>query len=169
MLAIKLFALQWFQTDAIYAIYHPQRWLGYLGFVCIVYGVVDNWAQRRRDTKRVSRFEDQVFPVLLLATAFSGMAVHLLRYAELALAAHYVFAAHVVIATAMLLVELPFGAWTHAIYRPLALALAAVREKSRQASRRTAAADRWSRFSRPRRIESPEFASIYSKPRERTW
>jgi quinone-modifying oxidoreductase subunit QmoC len=132
MLGIKLFALHWFQTDAIYAVYHPQRWLGYLGFGCIVYGVVDNWARRRRDPHRESRFEDQVFPVLLLATAISGIAVHVMRYLGLPLTAHYFFAAHVVIATAMLLVELPFGAWTHAIYRPLALALAAVREKLRQ-------------------------------------
>ena len=30
MLTIKFFALRWFQTDNIYPLYHPQRWLGYL-------------------------------------------------------------------------------------------------------------------------------------------
>src|SRR5208283_4984811 len=29
ILAIKVFALRWFQTDNLYPLYHPQRWLGY--------------------------------------------------------------------------------------------------------------------------------------------
>jgi hypothetical protein len=132
MVVIKLFALQWFQTDAIYPIYDPQRWLGYLGFGCIVYGVGDIWVRRRRAAHKPMRFEDLILPALLLATALSGMAVHASRYAGFPMAAHYFYAAHVVIAAPLLLIELPFGAWSHAIYRPLALYLAAVRRKSRQ-------------------------------------
>ncbi len=128
MLTIKLFALQWFQTDAIYPFYNPQRWLGYLGFACIAYGVGDVLVRRRQLVKEM-RFEDLILPVLLLATAFSGIAVHICRYAGLLLAAHYFYAAHVVIVTPLLLVELPFGEWSHAIYRPLALYLTTVRQK----------------------------------------
>jgi heterodisulfide reductase subunit C/quinone-modifying oxidoreductase subunit QmoC len=29
ILAIKVFGLRWFQTDNLYPLYHPQRWLGY--------------------------------------------------------------------------------------------------------------------------------------------
>ena len=132
MVAIKLFALHWFQTDAIYPIHHPQRWLGYVGFACIVYGVADLWMRRRRAAYRETRFEDLVLPVLLLATAVSGIAVHLSRYTGFPLAAHYFYAAHLMIAAPLFLVELPFGEWSHAIYRPLALYLTAVRQRWRQ-------------------------------------
>lgn len=139
MVAIKLFALQWFQTDAIYPIYNPQRWLGYIGFACIVYGFADNWVKRQR-VRKEKRLEDLIFPVLLLATAISGIAVHICRYAGAELVAHYFYAAHVVIATPLLLVELPFGEWSHAIYRPLAAYLAAVRQRYRQSEEALAAA-----------------------------
>ncbi len=41
MLTIKVFALRWFQTDNIYPLYHPQRWLGYLAAGFIFYGIGD--------------------------------------------------------------------------------------------------------------------------------
>ena len=135
MLAIKLFALQWFQTDAIHPIYHPQRWLGYVGFACIVYGVGDLLVRRRKAKRQTGL----TLPLLLLATAATGMAVHIFRYAGGPLAAHYFYALHVLIAVPLLLVELPFGEWSHAMYRPLALYLASVREKRRQSAAEAAA------------------------------
>ena len=33
--------LSWFQTDNIYPIYHPQRWLGYLAAGALIYGGVE--------------------------------------------------------------------------------------------------------------------------------
>ena len=133
MLAIKTFALRWFQTDHIYPLYHPQRWLGYLAAGLMIYGVGDILIGRLRGKKEIykeTRFENLVFPILLLLTALSGLAAHTLRYAGFALACHYAYALHVMIATPMLLVEMSFGTWSHMFYRPLALYFLAVREKA---------------------------------------
>ena len=133
MLAIKVFALRWFQTDNIYPLYHPQRWLGYLAAGFIFYGIADILNCRLRGHKEICKethFQDLVFPFLLLLTAISGLAAHVFRYAGFGLTCHFLYAAHVVIATPMLLVEMSFGKWSHMVYRPLALYFLAVRERA---------------------------------------
>ena len=133
MLAIKVFALRWFQTDNIYPLYHPQRWLGYLAAGFIFYGIADILNCRLRKRKEICKethFQDLVFPTLLLLTAVSGIAAHIFRYAGFGLTCHFIYAAHVIIATPMLLVEMSFGKWSHMVYRPLALYFLAVRERA---------------------------------------
>jgi heterodisulfide reductase subunit C/quinone-modifying oxidoreductase subunit QmoC len=134
MLAVKVFALQWFQTDNLYPLYHPQRWLGYLATAFILYGLAGILVGRIRAQKEFykhSDFEHLIFPVLLLLTALTGIAAHILRYMDFALSCHIVYAFHVLIATPMLVVEMSFGAWSHMIYRPLALYFLAVKERAR--------------------------------------
>ena len=141
MLSIKVFALRWFQTDNIYPLYHPQRWLGYLAAGLILYGVGEILIGRLRALKEIykeSSFQDLVFPVLLALTVLSGLAAHIFRYAGWALTCHYIYALHIIIATPMLLVEMSFGKWSHMVYRPLALYFLAVRER---AARRASAAE----------------------------
>lgn len=133
MLAIKVFALRWFQTDNIYPFYNPQRWLGYLAAGFIFYGVADILNCRLRAHKEICKethFQDLVFPVLLLSTAISGLAAHVFRYLGFGLTCHFLYAAHVIIATPMLLVEMSFGKWSHMVYRPLALYFLAVKERA---------------------------------------
>jgi hypothetical protein len=135
ILAIKVFALRWFQTDNIYPLYHPQRWLGYIATLCILYGVGTILLGRLRAEKEIYKettLEDVLFPVLLLLTALSGISVHILRYAGFELTCHFVYALHIVIATPMLVVEMSFGKWSHMIYRPLALYFQAVKERAKQ-------------------------------------
>ncbi len=137
MLVIKLFALRWFQTDAINPIYHPQRWLGYIATAFILYGlgsVFVGRVQAQKEFYKETQFEDLVFPVLLLLTALTGIAAHIFRYFEFGLTCHFLFAAHVIFATPMLLVEMSFGKWSHMIYRPLALYFQAVKERAGQPS-----------------------------------
>jgi hypothetical protein len=74
-----------------------------------------------------------MLPVLLLLTALSGMAVHVLRYVGLGLSAHYAYAVHLMIVVPMLLVEIPFGGSSHMMYRPLALYFTAVKERALEA------------------------------------
>ena len=135
ILAIKVFGLRWFQTDNIYPLYHPQRWLGYLATVLILYGVGSILVCHIRGEKEICKvrgLEDLMFPILLLLTALSGIAVHILRYAGFALTCHFVYALHIVIATPMLVVEMSFGKWSHMVYRPLALYFQAVKERVSQ-------------------------------------
>jgi quinone-modifying oxidoreductase subunit QmoC len=133
MLSIKVFALRWFQTDNTYPLYNPQRWLGYLATAFILYGISDILIGRIRAKKEIykeTRLEDLAFPVLLLLTALSGLAVHIFRYTGFALTSHFAYALHVLIATPMLVVEMSFGKWSHMIYRPLALYFQAVKERA---------------------------------------
>ena len=133
MLAIMVFGLRWFQTDKIYPLYNPQRWVGYLATAFLIFGTGDILLSRIRKEKEIhktSDFRDWNFPVLLLATAVSGIVVHALRYLGLELATHYAYAVHLVITVPMLVVEMPFGKWTHMIYRPLAMYFLSLRERT---------------------------------------
>jgi hypothetical protein len=133
MLTIKVFGLRWFQTDNLYPLYHPQRWLGYLATGLILYGLVDIFVGRLRAQKEIYKetsFQDLVFPILLVLTVLSGLAAHMFRYAGFALTCHFTYALHIIIATPMLLVEMSFGKWAHMVYRPLALYFLAVRERA---------------------------------------
>ena len=112
MLTIKVFALRWFQTDNLYPLYNPQRWLGYLATGLILYGLGDIFFGRLRAQKEIYKetpFQDLVFPILLVLTVLSGLAAHIFRYAGFALTCHFPYALHIVIATPMLLVEMSFG------------------------------------------------------------
>jgi quinone-modifying oxidoreductase, subunit QmoC len=133
MLTIKVFGLRWFQTDNIYPLYNPQRWVGYLAAGFILYGIGDIFVGRWRAQKEIykeTHFHDLVFPVLIVLTALTGLAAHILRYAGFGLACHYAYAVHVVIATPLLVIEMSFGKWAHMVYRPLALYFLAVRESA---------------------------------------
>ncbi len=73
-----------------------------------------------------------MFPVLLLLTTVTGILVHIFRYMGLPLATYYMYAVHLIIAVARLVVEVPFGKWAHMLYRPLAVYLQAVKERALQ-------------------------------------
>jgi hypothetical protein len=133
MLVILVFFLEWFQTDNIYPIYHPQRWVGYLITIFMVLGTVDilfNRIKKRKEIYKFSETSDLTLPILLLLTALSGIAVHIFRYAGMELTAHYAYALHIIITVPMLVIEIPFGKWSHMIYRPLALYFQAVKERA---------------------------------------
>ncbi len=134
MILLKFFGLQWFQTDEIYPLYHPQRWLGYLAATAILVGageILIGRIGKHRQIHRFSEITDWTLPLMLLLTALSGIAVHFLRYMGLTSAMHYTYAAHVVIAVPLLLVEIPFGKLSHVIYRPLAAYFHAVKERAK--------------------------------------
>lgn len=130
---IVLFFLSWFQTDGIYPLYHPQRWLGYLIAAALIVVPVDILISRIRKRVEMHKFSepsDLIFPVMLLLVALSGLAVHIFRYLEFSLTAHFAYAVHVALAVPLVIIELPFGKWSHVIYRPLALYFQAVKERA---------------------------------------
>ncbi len=134
-LSLLVFALAWLQTDKLYRISHPQRWIGYLVTAFIIYGTVDILASRLRKKKEVhksSDMRDWAFPILLLAAAISGIVVHIVRYAGFEFATHYAYAVHIMVSVPLLVIEMPFGKWTHMIYRPMALYFQSLKEKAMQ-------------------------------------
>jgi hypothetical protein len=135
MFVLVLFGLSWFQTDKLYPAYHPQRWLGYLATLAIAFPLVEMLVGRfrkRHEMHRFSQHTDWTLPVLLLLCALSGIAIHVLRYLGLPAEALWLYVVHLAITYPMLIVEIPFGKWSHALYRPLALYLEAVKERASQ-------------------------------------
>jgi hypothetical protein len=133
MFVIKFFFLDWFQTDAILPVYHPQRWLGYVAAVILIYIPLDILISRIKKGVEMHKFSepsDLILPILLSLVAISGLAVHVFRYMEFFLTSHLAYAVHLAIAVPLLVIELPFGKLSHVIYRPAALYFQAVRERA---------------------------------------
>ena len=135
MLFLVVVLLLWFQTDNIYPITHPQRWLGYYATAVLLFTTIEILIGRIRKREQIHRFSDisdWLFPSLILLTTVSGILVHIFRYMGLPLATYYTYSAHLVIAVAMLTIEVPFGKWSHLVYRPLAIFLNKVKERALQ-------------------------------------
>jgi len=135
MFILVVVFLGWFQTDNIYPIYHPQRWLGYFATIVLVIftlEIIYGRIIKRDQIHRFSHLSDWLFPILLLLTAVSGIAVHSFRYMELPLPTYYTYAIHMAIAVPMLVVEVPFGKWSHLLYRPLAVYFQSIKDKAMQ-------------------------------------
>ena len=83
MFSLVVVFLEWFQTDEIFPIYHPQRWVGYYATVVLVWFTVEIIIGRLRKREEIHKFSDLsdwMFPILLCLMALTGIAVHILRY-----------------------------------------------------------------------------------------
>ena len=135
MLVLIVGLLGWFQTDNIYPLYNPQRWVGYLATVALIYGSVAMIAGRLRKRDQLHKFShlsDWLFPGFILTGAITGIMVHIFRYAGWPWPTYIIYVIHVMAMVSMLDVEVGIGKWTHLIYRPLALYLLAVKQKAEQ-------------------------------------
>lgn len=133
MLVLIIFFLPWFQTDAIYPWYHPQRWLGYYATFALLTGVgYVLWGRVKKNVQlhRFSHPSDWIFPILLLIVTLTGILQHSFRYLGLPLMTYYCYVVHLAFAAPMLILEVPFGKWAHLYYRPLAIYFAAVKNRA---------------------------------------
>jgi quinone-modifying oxidoreductase, subunit QmoC len=126
--------LRWFQTDEIYPLWHPTRVLGYYATAVLLYGsavfLVGRW-RKREAIHRSSEPTDWVFLALLFVVAFTGILVHAFRLTGLPLTTYATYVIHMAFVVPFLVVQVPFGKWSHILYRPLAVYLVAVRERVR--------------------------------------
>ena len=135
MFVLIVVDLQWFQTDEIYAICHPQRWIGYLAFLALMFGASMALIGRYKQQAQMHRFShlsDWVFPILLILTAVTGILVHILRYMGLPLPTYAMYVLHLAVLVPMLVLEVPFGKWSHLAYRPFAIYFQTIKEKARE-------------------------------------
>jgi heterodisulfide reductase subunit C len=135
MLVLVVVFLRWFQTDEVHPFYHPQRLLGYYATAVLLYFTVDFMRGRRRKREQIHKFShstDWLFLILLFLAALTGIAVHILRLSGLPLATYIVYVVHLAVVVPMLVVEVPFGKWSHLFYRPLAMYLHTVQQKARE-------------------------------------
>jgi ferredoxin len=124
MLVLILFFLGWFQTDNLYPIWHPQRWIGYLATIGLLYGAGSLLWGRFHKTLQIHRFShasDWIFPILLILGALTGILIHAFRYLGWPLPVYAMYVIHLAIMVPMLVLEVPFGKWAHLAYRPLAI------------------------------------------------
>ena len=122
--------LRWFQRDAVYAVWHPVRLLGYYATFAILYGTSVAMIGRIKKDKTVyahSHSSDWAFLVLLWLTAFTGILIHGGRLLEMPMTTYVLYVIHMMIAIPMLVIEVPFAKWTHQLYRPLVLYLMKVK------------------------------------------
>jgi hypothetical protein len=130
MLVLIVGLLWWFQTDEIYPIYHPQRWVGYLATIFLMYASGEALLGRIRKGEEIHRFShptDWLFPVFIMTGAITGILVHIFRYVSWPWPTYAMYTIHVMAMVAMLDTEVGIGKWTHLIYRPLAMYLEGVK------------------------------------------
>ena len=144
MLILIVPLLMWFQTDELYPIYHPQRWLGYYATLILIYTSIEIMLSRRKKAEEIHKFShpsDWLFPSFLLVAAVTGIMVHIFRYMGLPWPTYIIYTIHTMAMVAMLDTEVGIGKWTHLIYRPLALSLDAMKRKSTELVGELAPAD----------------------------
>ncbi len=135
MFSLVVVFLEWFQTDKIFPIYHPQRWVGYYATVVLLLftgEIIIGRLRKREEIHKFSDLSDWMFPILLFLMALTGIAVHTFRYLGFPLATYYMYAFHLIIAFSWLVIIIPFGKWTHLLYRSLAVYFQSIKDKAIQ-------------------------------------
>ncbi len=138
MFVLIVVFLTWFQTDNLYPLYHPQRWIGYLAALAIIYGAGEAlWGRIKKDHQmhKFSHFSDWLFPVLLILLSISGLLISAFRYLGLPLATYYTYVGHLVVMMMLYICIGPMGKWAHLLYRPFAVYFQEVKAKAVQLER----------------------------------
>lgn len=136
MVLVEVF-LRAFQTDRIVPVWHPTRLFGYYATAVLLYAAGDFLVGRirRRDwIHRHSHFSDWVFVGLLFLVALTGILVHVARVAGHPIATYDLYVVHLAVVAPFLVLQVPFGKWSHMIYRPFAIYLDAVRKRVQAAA-----------------------------------
>lgn len=142
MLVLVVGLLWWFQTDELYPIYHPQRWIGYLATVFLIFASGEALIGRLRKREEIHRYShptDWLFPSFILVGAVTGILVHIFRYVAWPWPTYAMYTLHVMAMVAMLDTEVGIGKWTHLIYRPLAMYLESVKASAAEMPRQATA------------------------------
>lgn len=121
---IIVFFLEWFQTDTVYPILHPQRLLGYIATIGLFTGIIYFYTNRtikNLENSKYSHFTDWTFLILLFLTTLTGILLHFFRIYGMPQLVYICYLIHLMVLVPMLMVEVPFSKWSHMIYRPFSL------------------------------------------------
>ncbi len=135
MLTLIIVFLHWFQVDD--NSWHFTSLFGYYATGVLLYMTVEMFRSRLKKQETIHRFShmsDWLFLVLLFLTTLTGIMMHLFRLANWPMGTYVIYVIHLAIAVPMLVIEVPFGKWSHLFYRPFAIFLASVKEKALQPS-----------------------------------
>lgn len=121
-----------FQRDS--SQWHWSAILGYYSTVALLYVTLEAMWSRYKKQEEIHKFShstDWLFLILLFLTAVSGILLHLFRLMDAPYPSYFMYVIHLMIAGPMLMVEVPFGKWSHTLYRPLAIYLTTVKQKAK--------------------------------------
>ena len=135
MMTLIIVCIRWFQVDD--SSWHFTSIFGYYATAVLLYLTVEMFLSRLKKKEDIHRFSeptDWLFLVLLFFTTLTGIFMHMVRLAGWPMGTYVMYVIHLAIAVPMLVIEVPFGKWSHLFYRPLAIYLSTVREKARKNS-----------------------------------
>jgi quinone-modifying oxidoreductase, subunit QmoC len=119
------------------------RWqvhaVGYVASAGLLFGVIHAVVGRIRKREphvAHSHESDWIFLVMLLVVTATGITQHALHRVGMETAANITYVVHLSLVVPMLLLEVPFGKWSHLAYRPVASFLAAVHRDTLARQRR---------------------------------
>jgi len=124
LFTIIVFFLEFFQTDIIHPIWHPQRLLGYIATIGLFVGIIYFYNNRRTKIKengKHSHYTDWTFLVLLFLTTLTGILLHIFRISGMPQLTYFTYLIHLMVLVPMLTIEVPFSKWSHLAYRPFAV------------------------------------------------
>ena len=118
------------------------RWsvhaFGYAASVGLLLAVAYAFNGRIRKTQphlKHSHESDWIFLAMLLLVTVTGIVQHVLHRTGAEVAANVAYVVHLGLVVPMLVLEVPFGKWSHMAYRPLAVYLAAVHREALESER----------------------------------
>jgi len=131
MMTLVIVFIRWFQVDD--SSWHFTSIFGYYATAVLLVITVEMFRSRLNKEDAVHRYSemsDWLFLILLFLTTLSGILMHAVRLAGWPMGTYVMYVIHLAIAVPMLVIEVPFGKWSHLFYRPLALFLVAVKERA---------------------------------------
>jgi len=131
MMTLVIVFIRWFQVDD--SSWHFTSIFGYYATGVLLVITVEMFRSRLKKQEKIHRYSelsDWLFLILLFLTTLTGIIMHVLRLAEWPMGTYVMYVIHLAIAVPMLVIEVPFGKWSHLCYRPLAIFLATVKEKA---------------------------------------
>ncbi len=106
--------------------------LGYYATAVLLFGIgfcIFGRFQKTESIHKYSHFSDWTFLAMLFLVVVSGILVHVFRVWLLWPGATFaMYAFHLAVAVAMLVIEVPFSKWAHLAYRPIAIYLSEVKK-----------------------------------------
>jgi Fe-S oxidoreductase len=130
MMTLVIVFIRWFQVDD--SSWHFTSIFGYYATGVLLIMTVEMFRSRLKKEETIHRYSelsDWLFLILLFLTTLTGIMMHAVRLAGWPMGTYVMYVIHLAVAVPMLIIEVPFGKWSHLFYRPLAVFLAAVKEK----------------------------------------
>jgi quinone-modifying oxidoreductase subunit QmoC len=125
--------LRYTEINKAFLFIHPLSVISIVSFIALLVGISIVSYGRLRKSEPIwshSHSTDWAFLGLLLLLSVTGILVGIFRTAGWPMATYLMYSIHLMIVVPFIVIEFPFGKWSHLIYRPLAIYFYRLRELS---------------------------------------